>query len=117
MNKKLQCTIIRRWDYPDELTFSILNDIIPSSAPVSHHSYTGAKCVSGDTFAVESDVEEAAVEEIETVVAVHGAGTVERLLGEGVAVVVNNVQLLEVVNNRRLLQVSHRALHAAWGSH
>ena len=115
MNKKLQCTIIRRWDYPDELTFSILNDIIPSSATVSHHSYTGAKCVSGDTFAVESDVEEAAVEEIETVVAVHGAGTVERLLGEGVAVVVNNVQLLEVVNNRRLLQVSHRALHAAWG--
>ena len=75
------------------------------------------KCISGDTFAVESDVEEAAVEEIETVVAVHGAGTVERLLGEGVAVVVNYVQLLEVVNNRRLLQVSHRALHAAWGSH
>ena len=42
MNKNLQCKI-RRWDYPDELTFSILNDIIPSSATVSHHSYTGAK--------------------------------------------------------------------------
>ena len=50
-------------------------------------------------------------------VAVHGAGTVERLLGEGVSVVVDNVQLLEVVNNRRLLLVSHRALHAAWVSH
>ena len=85
--------------------------------PITVIPELSTKCISGDTFAVESDVEEAAVEEIETVVAVHGAGTVERLLGEGVAVVVNNVQLLEVVNNRRLLQVSHRALHAAWVSH
>ena len=92
MNKKLRCTI-RRWDYPDELTFSILNGIIPSSATVSHHSYTGAKSVSADTFAVESDVEEAAVEEIETVVAVHRPGTVERLLGEGVAVIIYNLLL------------------------
>ena len=52
------------------------------------------------TFAVQSRVEKTPVEEVKTDVAVHWPWTVEILLGEGVAMVVNNW----------LLQIAHRPI-------
>lgn len=51
-------------------------------------------------FAVQSSVEKTPVEEVKTDVAVDRPRTVESLLGEGVAMVVNN----------RLLQIPHRPI-------
>ena len=56
------------------------------------------------TFAVQSSVEKTPVEEVKTDVAVNRPRTVESLLGEGVAMVVNN----------RLLQIPHRPIRPTW---
>ena len=58
------------------------------------------------TFTVETIVNQFPVEKIQAVMAVDWSGTVERLLGEGVAVIIHN----------RLLYIPHSDISSAWNN-